>query len=162
MTFDKTKTLGTANGKQPMMFGHMISGNERSTSRTYLRRAFGNMHLKGLGNSPALYSSNVLGPFRTSFNAGDVVTKKNESTDPIYGRPPNQVGGNNLAKLGIKGDGVSANGKAMYSGNPRFIYDGSDYTRFKKLQAINRTYNDHSYGGASKGYLFSVLNKARN
>ena len=59
-------------------------------------------------------------------------------------------------------DGVSANGKAMYSGNPKFIYDGSDYTRFKKLQAINRSYNDHAYGGTNKGYLFSVLNKARN
>jgi hypothetical protein len=161
MTFDKTKTLGTSNGKQPAMFGHMDVGNERSTSRTYLRRAFGNMKLKGLNHSPMLYPNNILGPFRTSFNAGDVITNNIESTNPIFGRPPNQVGGNNLAKLGIKGDGVSANGRAMFSGNPKYVSDGSDYIRFKKLQAINKTYNDHSYGGKSNSLVFSVLNKVR-
>ena len=34
-----------------------------------------------------------------------------------------------------------------FSGNPRFVYDGSDYARFKKLQAINRNYNDITFGG---------------
>ena len=36
----------------------------------------------------------------------------------------------------------------MYSGNPKYVHDGSDYIRFKKLQAVNRNYNDSSYGGS--------------
>lgn len=36
--------------------------------------------------------------------------------------------------------------------NVKYVYDGSDYTTFKKNQAINRTYNDYSFGGnASSG-----------
>jgi hypothetical protein len=31
--------------------------------------------------------------------------------------------------------------------NVKFVYDGSDYTKFKKNQAINRNYNDRSFGG---------------
>ena len=37
---------------------------------------FGNMINKGLGTSPLLYKNNVLGPFKTAFNAGDVVTER--------------------------------------------------------------------------------------
>ena len=36
---------------------------------------------------------------------------------------------------------------SAYSGNPKFVYEGSDYTKFKKLQAINRNYNDITFGG---------------
>ena len=32
-------------------------------------------------------------------------------------------------------------------GNARFVYDSSDYTRFKKLSAKNRNYNDSSFVG---------------
>jgi hypothetical protein len=31
--------------------------------------------------------------------------------------------------------------------NPKYVYDGSDYIQFKKLQAVNRNYNDYSFGG---------------
>jgi hypothetical protein len=31
--------------------------------------------------------------------------------------------------------------------NGKFVYDGSDYTRFKKNQAVNQNYNDLSFGG---------------
>tara|TARA_B100001093_G_C26721636_1_gene968093 strand:+ start:286 stop:1146 length:861 start_codon:yes stop_codon:yes gene_type:complete len=36
---------------------------------------------------------------------------------------------------------------AMWSGNNKWVYDGADYVRFKKLQASNRNYNDITYGG---------------
>ena len=72
-----------------------------------------------------------------------------EKTNPKYGYASNQVGGNNLSRLNPKHDGVSRNGSAMYSGNSKFVHDGSDYARFKKLQAINRNYNDITHGGDS-------------
>jgi hypothetical protein len=31
--------------------------------------------------------------------------------------------------------------------NVKFVYDGSDYTKFKRNQAVNRNYNDRSFGG---------------
>lgn len=161
-SFDQTSLGGGKKGTQPLLFGIMDGGNERSTSRKYLAKAFGNLYNTGLGSSPALYSTNILGPFRTAYNAGDVTTNGYGATNPKYGQAPNQVGGNNLSRLQGLGDGVSRNGNASYSGNPRFVHDGSDYTRFKKLMAVNKNYNDSTFGGANNSQSQSVLKKIRS
>ena len=36
---------------------------------------------------------------------------------------------------------------ASWTGNSKYVYDGSDYVKFKKLQANNRNFNDITYGG---------------
>lgn len=162
LSFDQTTLGGAKKGTQPQLFGAMDGGNERATSRKYLAKAFGNLYNTGLRSSPALYSNNILGPFKTAYNAGDVTTNGYGATNPIYGEASNQVGGNNLSRLQTLGDGVSRNGGASYSGNPRFVHDGSDYTRFKKLMAVNKNYNDSGFGGANNSQSQSVLKKIRS
>jgi hypothetical protein len=49
----------------------------------------------------------------------------------------------------------------MYSGNPKFVYAGSDYIRFKKLQALNKNFNDWTYGGASNSQSQHAINRVR-
>ena len=162
LSFTQSQLGGNPRGKQPMLHGHIEGGNDRAVSRRQLSRAFGNMTNAGLGTSPLLYSKNILGPFRTAFNAGDVVTNSIEPTNIKYGRLPNQVGGNNLSRIQVGGDGTSAqNGKAMYSGNPKYVHDGSDYIRFRKLQAMNKSYNDTSYGGAANSQSQHAINRVR-
>jgi len=135
----------------PPISGHTENGGLRAVYRKQLSKSFGNNYNSGLGKSPLLYNKNILGPFRTSFNAGDVVTNRIENTNIKYGKVPNQVGGNNLSRVQGKADGISGqNGKAMYSGNPRHVYDGSDYARYKKLAAINKNFNDTTYGNGTK------------
>jgi hypothetical protein len=133
--------------------GPVEDGNARSLSRKHLAKAFGNLYNSGLGKSPLEYERNILGPFRTSFNAGDIITNRIVETDSRYGKESNQVNGNNLSRsLNLNYNGKSGqNGKAMYSGNTRFVHDGSDYIKFKKLQAINRDYKDPkaNFGGAN-------------
>ena len=154
--------LGTSNGSAPLMFEPMDGGNERALTRRYLSKAFGNMKNSGLTTSPLLYNRNILGPFRTAFNAGDVITNNIEETNSIYGVLSNQVGGNNLSRLQRKGDGKSGQaGNAMYSGNTKFVHAGSDYIRFKKLQALNQTYNDKKFGGAENNQETAALYRVR-
>ena len=153
---------GRPKGEKQALYGFMDGGNERSLYRKHLAKAFGNMHNSGLKSSPSLYKHNILGPFRTSFNSGDVVTNNREATNIKYGYEANLVGGNNLSRVQGRGDGLNRNGNAMYSGNPRFVHDGSDYTKFKKLQAINRTFRDSSYGGANNNNTQSVLRRVRS
>lgn len=148
-------------GQNPGLYGFMDGGGERSSSRLHLRKAFGNLYNKGLDASPVTNNVNILGPFRTAFNAGDILTNKNESTNIRYGRAPNQVGGNNLSRLQGLGDGTSNSGNAMYSGNTRFVHDGSDYIRFKKLQALNKNYNDKSFGGAENSQSQHAIRNVR-
>ena len=162
LPFTPKQLGGNSKGMQPMLHGHMDGGNDRALSRKYLSRAFGNMINSGLGTSPLLYKNNVLGPFKTAFNAGDVVTNKIEPNNIKYGKLPNQIGGNNLSRLQVRGDGTSGqNGNAMYSGNPKYVHAGSDYIRFKKLQALNKNYNDTSYGGASNSQSQHAINRVR-
>ena len=154
--------LGSSNGSAPLMFEPMDGGNERALTRRYLSKAFGNMNNSGLTTSPLLYNKNILGPFRTAFNAGDVITNNIEETNSKYGALSNQVGGNNLSRVQGKGDGSSGQtGNAMYSGNTKFVHDGSDYIKFKKLQALNKTYDDKKFGGAENNQETAALYRVR-
>lgn len=155
-------TLGEGKkGHQPLITGHTVGGGERSANRKYLAKAFGNMYNSGLAYSPVLYPTNILGPFRTAYNAGDVKTNSIVATDIKYGRESSQVNGNNLSRVQVRGDGLNRNGSAMFSGNPRFVYDGSDYARFKKLQAINKNYNDKTFGGANNSQSQHAIRRVR-
>lgn len=161
MSFDHTKLGGGFKGQQSKLLGHTVSGSDRASSRKHLAKAFGNLYNSGLDTSPALYQKNILGPFKTAFNSGDILTTYNESTNKRYGQAANQVGGNNLSRLNPNQDGVNRSGNAMYSGNTKFIHDGSDYTRFKKLQAINRNYNDTNHVGDSGNTSQHALRRLR-
>ena len=145
-------------------FGNTEVGANRSLYRKHLAKSFGNLYNPGLQSSPALYNKNVLGPFRSSFNAGDVISNRIRTTDPKYGREANQVGGNNLTRIGglSLSDGTSQRGDAMYSGNQKFVHDGSDYIRFKKLNAINKNYNDKYDGGENNLKMNTKWNTTTN
>ena len=167
MTFNPTSLGEGKKGSQPLLFGQAVGGGEKSNARRQIIRAFGNQVIKGLKNndqdiSPALYSKNILGPFRTANNAGDVVTRNITPTNIKYGREANQVNGNNISRLSPSYGGMNRNGGAMYAGNPKYIYDGSDYIRFRKLQAINRNFNDTSYGGDQNNQSQSVIRHVRH
>ena len=41
------------------------------------------------------------------------------------------------------------------------IYSGTDYIRFKKLKAVNQTYNDKSYGGDNNHGSYVSLKRVR-
>jgi hypothetical protein len=96
-----------------------------------------------------------LTPFRQAMNAGDPFSKQNALPDSTItsNTPSNQVQGRlrraaNQSANKTAGSGLTmTQGGSAYTGNPRMVYDGSDYTRFKKLQAKNRNYNDPTFGG---------------
>jgi len=159
-------------------------GQERGRSRLLLRKSFGNQRIKGLpcaspnncskqctGCSPLMIKKTTTGlvpsltPFRRAFNAGDVFNTVNEGTLPSLGRAPNQV--NNIKPVQLtglkhKGGGARSNGNSAFTGNPKFVYDGSDYTRFKNLQAQNRNYNDKSFGGNNSNAAQSARSAVRH
>jgi hypothetical protein len=61
----------------------------------------------------------------------------------------NQISGRLRRAQLVSGGGPRNDGSAAFTGNPRYVYDSSDYIRFKKLQAKNRNYNDSSFGGSN-------------
>ena len=51
---------------------------------------------------------------------------------------------------------------SVWCGNPKYVYDGSDYVRFKKLQAQNRNYNDPTFGGDQHSSAQVALSRVRH
>jgi hypothetical protein len=102
-----------------------------------------------------------MGTFRVINNAGDVLSRVNYSCGG-----PNMISGTNHTKLLFSNnrDGGQSNKDCDGSGIPpstcnvEYVYDSSDFTRFKRLQAVNRGYaglgtdeGDYSSGGANNG-----------
>ena len=121
----------------------MVGSNERSMDRFSLVQAWNGAAATGTING---YQRKI-GPFRAVYNAGDFLSRQSYTSGGS-----NQV--NNVRTLnGYKVLGGAVHPQADNTGipsatcNPRYVYDGSDYIRFRKLQAINRNYNDYSFGG---------------
>ena len=97
-----------------------------------------------------------VGPFRAVNNLGDFLGRVNYSCGgpnpqnakrPGYGRlirtVPQQCDNTNVE---------------VTTCNPKFVSDSSDYVRFKKLRAMNQTYNDLTYSGnASNGSYVPLM-----
>jgi hypothetical protein len=142
----------------------MEGGGARGIDRFVLREAFGNQYLSNnpLYHSPAYYVNERLSkttPFRAIMSAGDVNGTKNEAGAPFL-PSPNQVRSSYVQTVKLFTNGVRDNGSAFFTGNPKYVYDGSDYTRYKKLRAVNRTYDDKSFGGSNNG-SYSALKRVR-
>lgn len=109
-----------------------------------------------------------LTPFRRLMNAGDIKNTHNSyvlgkkncdkhspngcQTDSLYVNAINQVSSTRRASNGsaVRMGGsvpTTINEPSLWTGNNKWVYDGSDYVTFKKLQAKNRNFNDKSWGG---------------
>ena len=144
----------------------MQGGQPRGMDRIWLRRAFNATgSFSGTNGNRYPVSRRAewpsLTPFRRAFNAGDVSNVKNSA--PLAAFPgANQVNGRTNSRVNTWSGGVHNNGAAHYSGNPKHVYDSSDYIRFRKLQAKLRNYNDSSFGGNKSNGAFVALNRVRH
>jgi hypothetical protein len=124
--------------------GGMIGGSERAQTRFSLIQAWNGAAATGVING----HQRKIGPFRAVNNAGDFLSRQNYTSGGS-----NQVNNIRGGLTGYKVLGGAIQAAADSSGipsstcNPKFVYDGSDYINFKKLQAVNRNYNDYTFGG---------------
>jgi hypothetical protein len=99
--------------------------------------------------------------FRHAMNAGDPLTRVNYSCggpNPLSNLP--SVKQNvSLFRGGIKSFCDASNVPAS-SCNVKYVYDSSNFTRFRKEGAVNKSYNDTSFGGANNG-SYSFIKHAR-
>jgi hypothetical protein len=122
----------------------MIGGSERAQDRFSLVQGWNGAAATGVING---YQRKI-GPFRVVNNAGDFLSRQNYTSGGS-----NQV--NNIRRgstsYKVLGGSIQTNRDSTNipsaSCNPRYVYDGSDYVRFKKLQAVNRNFNDSTFGG---------------
>jgi hypothetical protein len=122
-------------------------------TRFTLRDAWNTTSYSGSSNP-----KRIITPFRAVNNAGDLLSRENYSCGGSCQTPqsiPNVKG----IRQRIGATSVSCQPSVLWSStqvdptipsstcNVKFVYDSSDYIRFKKDQAVNRNYNDRSFGG---------------
>jgi hypothetical protein len=159
---------GGYNGYSPALLGGganthggsgMEGGNERSMERFVLRQAWNGQYASGIVNG----LKPVTTPFRRVNNAGDYLGRTNYvsgGSDQVQGLVRSSSAGSWKMFAGHVQATNDGTGIPSSTCNVKYVYDGSDYVKFKKNQAINRTYNDYAFGGdksnASQGALRRV------
>ena len=129
-------------------------GGQREIERLTLRRVFGNTRFPG--------NPQVITPFRRYFNAGDTAGTVNSAPSLLLGRPPDQVGSSSMvSRIHAPQDGINNQGAAFFSGNQKYVYDSSNYVNYRKLRAVNKNYNDSSFGGSGGSTVASALARVR-
>jgi len=109
------------------------------TDRLITVKAFGNKRTQynvGTGSAISKGKKIPLTPFRAAMNAGDEAGSYNSGVMPGLYAPSQANGIGNMSKH--FNPGGNSTGTSAYTGNQKFVYAGSDYARFKKLQAISR------------------------
>tara|TARA_Y100001970_G_C14249289_1_gene870600 strand:- start:4980 stop:5507 length:528 start_codon:yes stop_codon:yes gene_type:complete len=156
-------------GQSAMRFGNATVGGEVAKDRAILRRVFRNNKIKVSGTNVGKKTS---GPYRSAFSLGDGLTRLNKSCGAT-----NQVKsssrlsgvslGNGLSNkdcnltVNVNGQDVTVQDLPLESGNSKFVSDSSNYTTFKSLEGVNKTYNDKSFGGNEHNSGFSFLKRVR-
>lgn len=130
----------------PTSNGTMKGSSEHESVRFILRNAWnGKAASKNInGYAPAAT------PFRIVNNAGDYLSRVNYTSGGS-----NQVtSAKRSITAGWRGSAGGIHTMNDKTGipsatcNPKYVYDSSDYIRFRKQMAVNRTYDDVGFGGA--------------
>jgi len=139
---------GPYNGHSPVQVTDSYKTCEDATYRKVLTKSWNGVGAVGIavGKEGRLYGR-VTTPFRAVDNSGDFLAR----WQYVCGGP-NQIGRyrpgcyirDSLQPASNQCDGTGIEGGSC---NPRFVHDSSDYVRFRKLRAMNQTYNDLSNGG---------------
>lgn len=140
---------GPYNGFSPKQTINTYKNADDASTRRQLRNAWNTANALGTINN----YNRVITPFRAVNNLGDFLSRKNYNSGGA-----NQVNRDKAGyKIGTLWKNTDSTGVTGYSGNPKFVSDSSDYIKFKRQQAANRTYNDLSNGGDNNGSYVALM-----
>lgn len=132
---------GPANGWSPKQSINNYKDGEQTLIRGVLRKSWNGMYAAGKYNG----KNRMITPFRAVNNSGDFLCRVNYFCGGPTGITPNRY--NRASNLGNKPQNCDTTGVPASNCNVKFVADSSDYVRFRKHQAINRNYNDLTFGG---------------
>lgn len=145
-TFDFTNCRECPEGTYPNIIGAerpkaetTITGTQRSNAKQILFRSWRTRDAA----SSVCRTGRAIGNFRLVNNAGDCLSRKNHY-GVKNGQCGNQLGGGigrmhrGLCNRRGKAESVAANEPETFSGNPTYVYDSSNYMRYRKQKAFNQ------------------------
>ena len=147
------KLGGGLPGLMPQPIVDHDNSDQFARTRFMLRDAWNTTSYSGSSNPKRITT-----PFRAVNNAGDLLSRQNYSCGGTCQTFQSRPGLRGLSQR-FGSTSVSCQPSVLWSSvqvdpkvpsstcNVKWVYDGSDYIRFKKDQAVNKNYNDRSFGG---------------
>lgn len=138
---------GPFNGFSTVQTQTGFRNTEIVNTRNILKKSWNGAYATGkyYGNNGKVYGR-ITTPFRAVTNSGD-----------FLGRVDYTCGGSNINKnagfsewsksMGSIINTCDSTGVPASNCNPKYVYDSSDYTRYRKERSINRNFNDLKDGG---------------
>jgi len=133
------------------------NNDEFAETRFTLKQGWNTRYAKAVNGKRAICT-----PFRAINNCGDLLSRKYyscggpcqtfQSRPGLYGLKPH---------FGAIQNGCDGTGIQPSSCNVKYVYDSSDYIRYAKQKAINKNYNDASYGGDNNSAAQSAIRAIR-
>lgn len=144
---------GGFKGRMPQSVMDHDNSDSFARTRFTLRDAWNTSSVSG-----SSYPKRIITPFRAVNNAGDLLSRENYSCGGSTQTPQSRPGLTGLrqhfgstsksCRPSVIWSSIQLNEAVPSSTcNVKYVYDGSDYTKFKKYQAVNKNYNDRSFGG---------------
>ena len=106
------------------------------------------------------HKKRVVTPFRAVNNAGDLLCRQNYSCGGSCMAPQSRPGLKGL-KIGSMFSNCDGTGVPASNCNTKYVFDSSNYTTFLKQQALNKNFNDLSFGGDNHSSSQSALRAIR-
>jgi hypothetical protein len=134
---------GGIKGFMPRAVVDSDNGNTFAVTRFTLRQAWNTIYSRQLKDN-----KRIITPFRAVNNAGDVLSRLNYSCGGNCQTPQSRPGmfglKNSFGAIQSVCDETLVPPSAC---NVRYVYDSSNYTTYLKQRAMNKNYNDRSFGG---------------
>ena len=126
---------GKFNGYSPKQTINNYKDSEQTLTRFVLRSGWNTQNAAGVING----RKRIITPFRAVNNAGDFLSRKNYSCG---GHTPSNCDNSGIPPAAC---------------NSKYVYDSSDYIKFRKQQAANQTYNDSTFGGFTNSSYVALM-----
>lgn len=143
---------GSYTGISPIQTMNDFKNGTDVLARRIVVRSWDKRGAVGVNNGYA----RIVTPFRAVNSAGDFLSRKNYA----FG-VPNPINsyraGVYIRQIGSTPNQSDGTGVPSGNGHSTYVYDSSDYIRYKKLRAINRNYNDNSNGGDQSNASYTAL-----
>jgi hypothetical protein len=152
------KLGGGIKGFMPRAVGDSDNGNTFAVTRFKLREAWNTNYSRQTRND-----KRIITPFRAVNNAGDVLSRLNYSCGGNCQTPQSRPGMFGLkTRFGAIQNICDETLIPPSACNVKYVYDSSNYTTYLKQRAMNKNYNDRSFGGnESNGAQNSIRSSSR-
>ena len=145
---------GPYNGFSPKQTINAFKNSEDVVGRRILVKSWNSAQLTKInGRTPSV------GPFRAVNSLGDFLGRVNYSCGGPNPESASKAGYKRLIRSVPQN--CDSTGIAPTTCNPKFVSDSSDYVKFKKLRAMNQTYNDLSNVGDKNNGSYVPLMRVR-